>query len=55
MSNAPFEPSADTRAVAKQLKNLFEALVAEGFTERQALTIVGQCIAAGGKQGEAGP
>lgn len=45
MPNAPFEPAAEMRAFAATLRQMFEALRQEGFTEQQALTIVGQVIA----------
>lgn len=46
MPNAPIEPSAALREVAHNLREMFLALVAEGFTEAQALTIVGQAMQA---------
>jgi hypothetical protein len=42
----PVEPSADLRMLASFLRQTFLALIAEGFTEHQALVIVGQMIAA---------
>lgn len=50
--NGPIEPAADMRQMATTLYQTFVALVAEGFTEKQALTIIGQILAAsaGGKQ-----
>jgi hypothetical protein len=47
----PVEPSSDLRQLANVLMQTFVALQAEGFTEQQALVIIGQCIAAnaGGK------
>lgn len=51
--NGPVEPSADLRAAASQIRQLHIALVAEGFTDQQALVIVGQVIAA--NTGKAGP
>lgn len=48
----PIEPSADLRNAANFLRQMFTALINEGFTEQQALTIVGQAIQAnigGGK------
>lgn len=44
----PTEPSADIRQLASQTRQMFVALVNEGFTERQALVIIGQMIAAAG-------
>ncbi len=42
----PTEPSADLRQAASALWQMFVALKAEGFTEQQALTILGQVLAA---------
>ncbi len=39
------EPSADLRQLASALRQTFIALTMEGFTEQQALTIVGQILA----------
>lgn len=44
--NAPQEPSADLRTTANMLRQTFVALTNEGFTERQALVIIGQILAA---------
>jgi hypothetical protein len=41
-----YEPSADARAFAKQIRDWYLALLAEGFTEAQALTILGTLLAA---------
>ena len=49
---APVEPSADLRMMASTLRQMHVALTMEGFTEREALMIIGQCIAAGGRQGQ---
>ncbi|MEU8136592.1 hypothetical protein [Streptodolium elevatio] len=53
MSGYPTEPAADLRQMASQLRQMFVALMNEGFTEKQALVIIGQCIAAGTAQGGA--
>ena len=45
MANIPTEPSADLRLMASTFRQMFIALTMEGFDERQALTIIGQCIA----------
>lgn len=45
MSGFPMEPDADKRVLANSLRQMFVALVAEGFTEQQALVIVGQIMA----------
>jgi hypothetical protein len=46
MTNGPIEPNADIRVFAKTMQQMFVALVQEGFTERQALIIIGQILAA---------
>jgi hypothetical protein len=46
MTNGPIEPAADLRQLANTLRQTFLALVQEGFTEQQALTIIGQILAA---------
>lgn len=46
MTNQPIEPSADLRTFASFIRQMHIALVCEGFTEQQALVIVGQTIAA---------
>lgn len=52
MSNGPIEPAADLRQLASMLRQTFLALTQEGFTEQQALIIIGQILAAnsGGSQ-----
>lgn len=45
------EPSADLRRGAKDLRQLFIALVNEDFTEKQALAIIGHVISAGSQNG----
>jgi len=47
MSNGPIEPAADLREMANILRQYFIALTQEGFTEHQALQIIGTTIAAG--------
>ena len=39
------EPNAVNRQAAREMRDLFNALTAEGFTEPQALTIIGHVIA----------
>ena len=46
------EPSAAMREMARILWETYAALVKEGFTEAQALTIVGQIIAGTMPKGE---
>jgi hypothetical protein len=46
MNNGPIEPAADLRQIANTVRQMFVALTQEGFTEHQALTIVGQILAA---------
>ena len=43
---AQTEPSADARSAASATWQLFTALTAEGFSERQAIAILGQMFAA---------
>jgi hypothetical protein len=40
------EPSAELRSAAYGLWQMYVALTAEGFTEKQALTIIGSLLAA---------
>lgn len=40
------EPSAVTRDGARAIREMFVALVQAGFTEKQALTIVGESLRA---------
>ena len=42
MTNGPIEPSADARQFAGVCYQVFTALRLEGFTEQQALVIIGQ-------------
>lgn len=44
--NGPVEPSAAVREGAHGIREIFIALTMEGFTEKQALIIVGQMLAA---------
>ncbi len=44
--NGPVEPSADLRQAASLIRQTYIALVAQGFSEQQALIVVGQVIAA---------
>ena len=46
MTNGPVEPNADAREFAKACYQIFVALTLEGFTEQQALIVIGQMIAA---------
>lgn len=46
MDRSFVEPSADMRQAASQLRQLFVALVNQGFDDRQALALVGQAVAA---------
>ena len=45
MSNGPIEPKADMRAAAKELRQMYIALLQEEFSVQEALTIIGQIIA----------
>lgn len=52
MPNGPVEPAAEWRQYAAILHGIYLALVQEGFTEQQALTLIGQALIAnalGGK------
>ena len=49
MSNGPIEPSAELRTMANALRQAYIALTQEGFTEQQALVIIGQILAANTK------
>lgn len=44
MTNGPIEPTADMRQAANQLRQMFIALTLEGFTETQALVILGHML-----------
>ncbi len=44
MSNHPHEPSAANRAAARELRDLYLALRQEGFSEREALAVVGEIL-----------
>lgn len=44
--NSPVEPSASLRQGAAQLRQLYIALANEGFTETQALTLIGKILLA---------
>lgn len=48
----PTEPAADIRQMASALWQMFVALQAEGFSERQALIIIGQALTAGAGGGQ---
>lgn len=47
-----YEPSADARIFARQIRDWFLGLVGEGFTEAQALTILGTMLGAQIQRGE---
>lgn len=47
MTNGPVEPNADMRVFASHIRQMFIALIQEGFTETQALIICGNVISAG--------
>jgi hypothetical protein len=46
MSNHPEEASADMRSMARMMRDMYVALIAEGFTDQQAVQLLGQTIAA---------
>lgn len=45
-SQGPVEPAADLRELARTLRQMYAALIAEGFSEDQALKVIGQILAA---------
>lgn len=45
--NGPIEPSAEMRVLAKTLRQMYLALVMEGFTPSEAMQTIGYAIAAG--------
>ncbi len=51
--SATVEPSADVRQIANTWRQVYVALAEQGFTEYQALTLIGHMIAAAGKNGSA--
>ncbi len=51
--NGPTEPSAVHRTAASAMWQMFVALTSEGFSEQQALTIIGYAIAASQNGGAA--
>lgn len=46
------EPSADIRKAAHQLREMYIALLLEGFTEAQALRMIGYAMSGGSNGGE---
>jgi hypothetical protein len=46
------EPAADMRTAARQLREYYVALVREGFTESEALRIIGMVLAGFRDNGE---
>lgn len=44
MSQSPEEASAEMRQMARVFRDMYVALVAEGFTAAEALTIIGHAI-----------
>jgi len=52
MTSPPMEPAAEIRRLANAVRQVYVALINEGFSEAQALTVVGQIlIANAGKAG----
>jgi hypothetical protein len=47
--NGPIEPKAELREMASTLRQMYLALVYEGFTESEALAIIGQILASNNK------
>lgn len=50
-----YEPSATSRALAKELWDMHQALVQAGFSEAQALHIIGAAVAAAAASGRDTP
>lgn len=50
-TGGPREPSANSRQSARALRDYFLALIAEGFTEDQALRLIGAIMAANNPNG----
>lgn len=46
MSQPKMEPNADMRSIANTMRQMYVALLDEGFTEQQALVLLGQTITA---------
>jgi hypothetical protein len=46
MDRPKMEPNADVRSIANTLRQMYVALLDEGFTEQQALVLLGQTISA---------
>lgn len=44
--NIPQEASANSRALSRHLRDMFVALMAEGFTERQAMAMTAEVLKA---------
>lgn len=47
----PYEPAAEMRMAARQIRDMYKALTLEGFTEQQTIAILGQVLAAGQSKG----
>lgn len=52
MSNGPVEPAADLRQFAGSMRQMYIALVQEGFSQKEALTIMGHVLVASFKSGD---
>jgi hypothetical protein len=52
VGKAPTEPSSDARTFARNMHGLYIALTLEGFTENQAMQIIGTTIAASTMRGD---
>lgn len=53
MTTIKKEPSADLRSLASTIRQMYVALLDEGFTEQQALIIVGQMLSSANAGGSA--
>lgn len=52
MPPVPMEPTAELRAAANHLRQMYVALIDQGFTSGEALTICGYAIAANAAGGQ---
>jgi hypothetical protein len=50
MGNGPVEPAAELRTAASALYQYYVALMMEGFTEKQAMTIISNMASGAGGQ-----
>lgn len=48
--NSPIEPRSDVRVAARELREIYIALIQEGFAPHEALVIIGQMMAVNAKR-----